>query len=148
MQDIYDLIVIGAGPAGIFASISAREDKKRVLLLEKMPQIALKLKATGGGKCNLTNTLKQDEFIAKFGRNEKKKKKALNVFSQKDLQDFFASIGVPTIARDGFRVFPINHSSSLILDALNRKLEDENVEVKTSIKIEKKREQTKKPLNA
>ena len=137
MQDIYDLIVIGAGPAGIFASISAREDKKRVLLLEKMPQIALKLKATGGGKCNLTNTLKQDEFVAKFGRNGRFIEKALNVFSQKDLQDFFASIGVPTIARDGFRVFPINHSSSLILDALNRKLEDENIEVKTSIKIEK-----------
>ena len=137
MQDIYDLIVIGAGPAGIFASISAREDKRRVLLLEKMPQIALKLKATGGGKCNLTNTLKQDEFVAKFGRNGRFIEKALNVFSQKDLQDFFASIGVPTIARDGFRVFPINHSSSLILDALNRKLEDENIEVKTSIKIEK-----------
>ncbi len=137
MQDIYDLIVIGAGPAGIFASISAREDKKRVLLLEKMPQIALKLKATGGGKCNLTNTLKQDEFVAKFGRNGRFIEKALNVFSQKDLQDFFASIGVPTIARDGFRVFPINHSSSLILDALNRKLEDENIEVKTSIKIER-----------
>ncbi len=137
MQDIYDLIVIGAGPAGIFASISAREDKRRVLLLEKMPQIALKLKATGGGKCNLTNTLKQDEFVAKFGRNGRFIEKALNVFSQKDLQDFFASIGVPTIARDGFRVFPINHSSSLILDALNRKLEDENIEVKTSIKIER-----------
>ena len=47
MNKIYDLIVVGAGPAGIMASISAAKDDKKVLIIEKMPQIALKLKATG-----------------------------------------------------------------------------------------------------
>lgn len=134
---IYDLIVLGAGPAGIFATISAAKEGKKVLLLEKMPQIALKLKATGGGKCNLTNTLSPLEFIEKFGKNGRFIKDALDEFSRDDLLSFFASIGVETIAKDGFRIFPINHSSTLILEALQKELQRLSVEFKTSINIEK-----------
>ena len=133
---IYDCIVLGAGPAGILASISAAKDGKKVLLLEKMPQIALKLKATGGGKCNLTNTLSQDEFCEKFGKNGRFIKDSLNELSRDELLSFFASIGVETIARDGFRIFPINHSSSIIIDSLLNELKRLEVSVKTSINIE------------
>ena len=136
MEEIYDLIVVGAGPAGIFASISAAKNNKKVLLIEKMPQIALKLKATGGGKCNLTNTLSKDEFIEKFGKSGRFIKDALENFSKDDLIELFASIGVDTIARDGFRIFPINHSSTIILEALTKELERLKIETKTSIKIE------------
>ncbi|WP_418187395.1 NAD(P)/FAD-dependent oxidoreductase [Aliarcobacter lanthieri] len=136
MKNIYDCIVIGAGAAGIFASISCSKNENKVLLLEKLPKIASKLKATGGGKCNITNTLTQDDFISKFGKNGRFIQSALDEFSQKDLQDFFNFIGVETIARDGFRVFPINHSSTIILEALEKELENQKVEVKTSINIE------------
>src|SRR5574344_162751 len=119
------------------ASISAAKDDKKVLIIEKMPQIALKLKATGGGKCNLTNTLSQDDFCTKFGKSGRFIKDALNSFSRDDLLAFFASIGVATIAKDGFRVFPVNHSSTIILEALQNELERLKVEVKTSINIEK-----------
>ena len=135
MNKIYDLIVVGAGPAGIMASISAAKDDKKVLIIEKMPQIALKLKATGGGKCNLTNTLSQDDFCTKFGKSGRFIKDALDSFSRDDLLEFFASIGVATIAKDGFRVFPVNHSSTIILEALQNELERLKVEVKTSINI-------------
>ncbi len=135
MNKIYDLIVVGAGPAGIMASISAAKDGKKVLIIEKMPQIALKLKATGGGKCNLTNTLSQDDFCTKFGKSGRFIKDALDSFSRDDLLAFFASIGVATIAKDGFRVFPVNHSSTIILEALQNELERLKVEVKTSINI-------------
>src|SRR5574344_3014285 len=133
---IYDCIVLGAGPAGIFATISAAKEGKKVLLLEKMPQIALKLKATGGGKCNLTNTLSPLEFIEKFGKNGRFIKDALNELSRHELLSFFASIGVETIARDGFRIFPINHSSSIIIDSLLNELKRLEVSVKTSVNIE------------
>ena len=132
---VFDCIVIGAGPAGIMASISAAKENKSVLLLEKLPKIAAKLKATGGGKCNLTNTLSSDEFMAKFGKNGRFMSYALETFTAKDLRDFFANIGVETIARDGFRVFPLEHSSSIILKALDEELEKQGVIVECNVNI-------------
>ena len=135
LNNIYDVIVIGGGPAGIMASISSAKEGKKTLLLEKLSKIAAKLKATGGGKCNLTNTLSTEEFMAKFGKNGRFMSYALETFDAKDLRDFFQSIGVETIARDGFRVFPVNHSSSIILEALDNELERLNVEVNCQVEI-------------
>ena len=132
---VFDVIVIGGGAAGIMASISAAKENKNVLLLEKLSKIAAKLKATGGGKCNLTNTLSSDEFMAKFGKNGRFLTYAIDAFNAKDLRDFFANIGVETIARDGFRVFPIEHSSSIILKALDDELENQGVIVECNVNI-------------
>jgi len=68
-EKIYDLIVIGSGGAGMIAAIVAAREGKSVLLLEKLSKIASKLKATGGGRCNLTNTLSNEDFMARFGRD-------------------------------------------------------------------------------
>ena len=133
---VFDVIVIGGGPAGIMASISAAKENKSVLLLEKLSKIAAKLKATGGGKCNLTNTLSTEDFMAKFGRNGRFMSHALEAFNANDLRDFFTSIGVETIARDGFRVFPLDHSSSIILKALDDELERLKVKVDCSVEIQ------------
>jgi len=133
----YDLIVIGAGAAGIMASISAAQENKKVLLVEKLPKIAAKLKATGGGKCNLTNTLKTDEFMKKFGKHGRFMSEALTAFNAHALRDFFSSIGVDTHAPDGFRVFPVGHNSSTILEALEKELERLNVEVLCGTPVEK-----------
>ena len=135
MNNIYDVIVIGAGPAGIMASITASKDKKSVLLLEKLPKIASKLKATGGGKCNLTNTLSNSEFMEKFGKNGRFMSHALELFTSNDLRDFFLKIGVESHAPDGFRVFPITHSSSIILQALEDELNKQDVKVECSVNI-------------
>ena len=133
---VFNVIVIGGGPAGIMASISAAKENKNVLLLEKLPKIAAKLKATGGGKCNLTNTLSTEDFMGKFGKNGRFMSHALEAFNANDLRDFFASIGVETIARDGFRVFPLDHSSSIILKALDDELERLKVKVDCSVEIQ------------
>lgn len=133
---MYDVIVIGGGPAGIMASISAAKSGYKVLLIEKLSKIAAKLKATGGGKCNLTNTLSSEEFMSRFGKNGRFMSHALDAFTATDLRDFFASIGVETIARDGFRVFPLEHNSGIILKALDDELERLKVEVKCSIEIQ------------
>ena len=82
---VFDVIVIGGGPAGIMASISAAKENKSVLLLEKLSKIAAKLKATGGGKCNLTNTLSTEDFMAKFGKNGRFMSHALEAFNANDL---------------------------------------------------------------
>lgn len=133
----YDLIVVGGGASGMMAAITAAREKKNVLLLEKLSQIGAKLKATGGGRCNLTNTLSNEEFMAKFGRNGRFMQDALKEFDHKDLMHFFKEIGVDTHAPDGFRVFPTSHSSQTIIKALIDEMLRLGVEILTSQKVEK-----------
>ena len=132
----YDLIVVGAGAAGIMAAITAARAKKRVLLLEKLPKIAAKLKATGGGRCNLTNTLSNEAFMARFGREGRFMTPALEALDHHKLQDFFHNIGVETHAPDGFRVFPVGHNAVNIINGLQEEMERLTITVRCSQKVE------------
>ncbi len=121
-ESSYDLIVVGAGAAGMISAITAARRGNKVLLLEKLSKIAAKLKATGGGRCNLTNTLSNEDFMARFGREGKFMTPALNLFDHRALMAFFADIGVESHAPDGYRVFPISHSSVSIITALEEEM--------------------------
>ena len=131
----YTLIVIGSGAAGMMAAITAARNGKKVLLLEKLSKIGAKLKATGGGRCNLTNTLDNETFMSHFGRDGKFMMPALDAFDHKALMAFFKEIGVESHAPDGFRVFPMTHSSSTIIDAMQQEMEGLGVEVRCSQKV-------------
>ncbi|XOB61477.1 NAD(P)/FAD-dependent oxidoreductase [Campylobacterota bacterium DY0563] len=132
----YDLIVIGSGAAGMIAAIVAARDEKKVLLCEQQAKLGPKLKATGGGKCNLTNTLSNEDFMNRFGKNGRFMQDALNSFDYKELISFLNDIGVETHIPDGFRVFPISHNSGTIIKALEDELYNVNVEVKNNTKVE------------
>ena len=121
-EEKYDLIVIGSGAAGIISAIVASRAGKKVLLLEKLSKIASKLKATGGGRCNLTNTLSNEDFMARFGREGRFMQDALKAFDNKALVTFMDEIGVETHAPDGFRIFPTSHSSSTIIEGLHKEM--------------------------
>ena len=136
-KENYDLIVVGSGAAGIISAIVAARNNKRVLLLEKLSQIASKLKATGGGRCNLTNTLSNEDFMGKFGRDGRFMQDAIKDFDHKALITFFNDIGVDTHAPDGFRVFPTSHSSVTIIKALH----DEMIRLKVDIECKQKVEE-------
>ncbi len=125
----YHLIIIGAGGAGMMAAITAKKRGHSVLLLEKLPKIGAKLKATGGGKCNLTNTLSAEAFMADFGRNGRFMTTALQALSHQDLRDFFTSLGVESHSPDGFRVFPTTHNANTILTALENEIRRLGVDV-------------------
>jgi len=118
MSKPYQLIVIGSGAAGMMSAITAARNSKSVLLLEKLSKIGAKLKATGGGRCNLTNTLSNEDFMARFGRDGRFMSPALEALDHKSLMGFFKDIGVESHAPDGYRVFPITHSSSTIISAM------------------------------
>lgn len=136
MASSYDLIVIGSGAAGMIAAITAAREGKKVLLLEKLSQVGAKLKATGGGRCNLTNTLDNETFMNRFGRDGRFMMPALEQFDHHALIEFFKEIGVESHAPDGFRVFPVTHSSGTIINALKSEMESLGVEVRCSQKVE------------
>ena len=137
MSKEYDLIVVGSGAAGMMAGITAARNGNSVLLLEKLSKVGAKLKATGGGRCNLTNTLTNEEFMARFGRDGRFMSPALEILDHKALIDFFKEIGVESHAPDGYRVFPITHSSSTIINALAEELDILGVKVLCSQKVER-----------
>ena len=131
----YNLIVIGSGAAGIIASIVAARKGQKVLLLEKLSNISSKLKATGGGRCNLTNTLSNEDFMARFGRDGRFMQDALALFDNKELVAFMDEIGVATHAPDGFRIFPTSHSSATIISGLQKEMDRVGVEVITNQRV-------------
>jgi len=133
----YDLIVVGSGAAGLAGAIKAGRNGKKVLLLEKLPQIATKLKATGGGRCNLSNTLDNTAFMQSFGKNGRFMTTALDKMDHNDLIDFFSSIDLETHIPDGFRIFPVTHSSTTVINALTNELKKLNVEIQCEQKVEK-----------
>ena len=133
----YDLIVIGSGAAGIISAIVAAREGKKVILLEKLSQISAKLKATGGGRCNLTNTLRNDEFMSRFGRDGRFMQDALMAFDNKALVRFMDEIGVETHAPDGFRIFPTSHSSSTIIEALTNEMQKLGITVITQQRVQR-----------
>ena len=131
----YQLIVIGSGAAGMMAAITAARKGKKVLLLEKLPKIGTKLKATGGGRCNLTNTLDNETFMQHFGRDGRFMSPALEAFDHKALIAFLKEIGVQSHAPDGFRVFPVTHSSSTIINAMAQEMQNLGITVLCSQKV-------------
>ena len=133
----YDLIVVGSGAAGIISAIVAAREGKKVVLLEKLSQISAKLKATGGGRCNLTNTLTNEEFMSRFGRDGRFMQDALMAFDNKALVRFMDEIGVETHAPDGFRIFPTSHSSSTIIEALKNEMQKLGITVITQQRVER-----------
>ena len=135
-QSHYQLIVIGSGAAGMMSAITTAREGKSVLLLEKLSKIGAKLKATGGGRCNLTNTLDNEEFMRRFGRDGRFMSPALEALDYKALMAFFSDIGVESHAPDGYRVFPITHSSSTIINAMAQEMQNLGVTVLCSQKVE------------
>ena len=134
--NIYDVIVIGSGGAGMIAAITARKQGKNVLLLEKLSTLGSKLKATGGGKCNLTNTLSNEDFMNSFGKNGRFMSTAIEMLDKNSLREFFKSIGVETDTKDGFRIFPVTHNSSTIIKALEKELNRLEIKIKCDVKVE------------
>lgn len=101
-----DLIVIGAGAAGLLASGTAATAGARVLLLEKMPRPGMKLAITGKGRCNLTNIEPRGGFESHFGVNGNWLKPAFDAYFSDALMAFLESEGIPLVTERGGRVFP------------------------------------------
>ena len=143
------VLVVGAGPAGMMAAIAAAEawqgagsaqgsrppapSSPRVVLLEQLDRPGAKLVATGGGRCNLTNTLRPEAFMALFGRLGRFMAPALAVMDSHGLRQFLDGLGVPTHIREGRYVYPASESAKDVLAALRRRLQALGVEERRGV---------------
>lgn len=118
----YDCIVIGAGASGLVATLLLQQKNKKVLLLEKKKQAGLKLRLTGKGRCNLTNTLKLKEFLLHCSTKEITP--ALKHFSNTDTINLFQDLEVELIEERGRRIFPKSGKSLDIFLALISQIEN------------------------
>lgn len=106
MQPRYDIVIIGAGAAGLMAASIAAEKQQKILLVEKMDQAGRKLRITGKGRCNLTNTSPIKEFISHIGSDSRFMRNAFSMFFNNELMQFFEQKGVALNIERGSRVFP------------------------------------------
>jgi len=133
----FDVIVVGAGPAGLLAAGRAAEIGNKVLILEKMRQEGRKLLITGKGRCNITNDATIGEFITHVYPNGKFLRNAFSKFYSKDIIDLLNRYGVESTLERGGRYFPVSNSSADVLQAFLSWVHELNVKIKTGHKVEK-----------
>ena len=117
------VIIVGAGAAGMMAAIAAAEQGADVVLVEKMDQAGRKLRVTGKGRCNLTNTAPLKEFITHIGPDGRWMRNSFAQMFNTELMDFFEQRNVPLVEERGSRIFPKSGKSLDIFLALINDLE-------------------------
>ena len=115
-----DLIVIGAGPAGMMAAVTAARRGAGVLVFDPNPRAGKKLRITGKGRCNVTNDCRPQELLDYVRTNARFFKSALYAFPPSAVMEFFEAEGVPLKTERGGRVFPVSDNADDIADALVR----------------------------
>lgn len=109
------IAVIGGGPAGIMAAITAARNNADVTLYEKNEKLGKKLYISGKGRCNITNNCSLQDFIANIVSNPKFMFGPLRKFSPQDTIDLCSDLGLQLKTERGNRVFPFSDKSSDVI---------------------------------
>ena len=123
------IIVIGGGPAGMFAAIAAAESGSQVILLEKNEKLGKKLFINGKGRCNITNAGDMDNLFANVMTNAKFLYSAFYAYDNEQVIDFFERNGLRTKKERGNRVFPVSDHSSDVIATLQKVMREKKVKV-------------------
>jgi predicted Rossmann fold flavoprotein len=144
-ESLWDVVVIGGGPAGMIAAGRAAERGRRVLLLEKNPALGKKLLITGGGRCNITNNPstglrtsgKPDvhTMLAKYKESDKFLFSAFAQFGVTETLNFFHTRGMETKEEAEGRIFPLSNSARSVWDVLVAYMKLGNVQVRTKTEV-------------
>jgi len=136
------VVAIGGGAAGLMAAGQAAAAGAPVLLLERTARLGTKLRITGKGRCNLTNTAEMDDFLEHFrfpdpdGEAHLYLRNAFARFFAPDLVAFLQDLGVETNVERGGRVFPSSNNAHQVADALARFAREQGVEIRTLNRVE------------
>lgn len=124
------VIVVGGGPAGMFAAIAAAEGGHEVTLLEKNEKLGKKLYITGKGRCNITNAGDMDTLFSNVITNPKFLYSAFYDYDNQCVIDFFEQNNLAVKVERGGRVFPVSDHSSDVIATLQRVLKERRVAVR------------------
>ena len=140
------VIIIGGGPAGMMAAISASQAGNQVILIEKMKTLGRKLLITGKGRCNITSSLEMEEFIKNTPGNGMFLYSCYQKYTNKDIIQFLKSEGLEVKEERGNRIFPVTDKSQDVLNCFIKKLKKQNVKILLDEKVEQIiTEQTEEP---
>lgn len=135
---LYDLIVVGGGPAGIFGAIYASQRGLKVAILEKKNRMGKKLLAAGAGKCNLTHSGEPKDFLNHFGDNGKFLKSSLYSYKPEDLKKFFSDNKLPLVlVEESGKYFPETFSSVDVVNLLYTVCKKNKVYIFENTRVEK-----------
>ena len=129
---MHDGIIIGGGPAGMFAAITAAQQGQKVLLLEKNGRLGKKLLITGKGRCNVTNNCDGAEVLRNVPRNGRFLYSAMDAFPPEQVMAFFESHGCALKTERGNRIFPVTDKAASVLDCLTAEMKRLGVTVCTA----------------
>lgn len=133
MTKVYDVAIVGAGPAGLMAAITAAQDGLRVLVLEGQEKLGAKLLLSGGGRCNITNLrVSEKDYQSGYPRTVRN---ILRTFPPERVRAFFRELGVEMILEEGAKFFPKAQSAKAVLQALLQKAENLPVAIETGKKV-------------
>lgn len=121
-EAIWDVIVIGAGAAGLMAAIRSADRGQRTLLLEKNRRPGVKILMSGGTRCNITHATDNRGIVEAFGRPGRFLHSALAALSVQDTIAFFEAEGVATKVEETGKIFPVSNKAADVLDAMLKRL--------------------------
>jgi predicted Rossmann fold flavoprotein len=119
----WDVIVVGAGAAGLLAAARAAERGRRTLLLEKGRKPGVKILMSGGTRCNITHATDNRGIVEAYGKPGRFLHSALAALSVADTVALFESLGVPTKVEETGKIFPVSNKATDVLAALLRLLQ-------------------------
>ena len=129
------VVVVGGGPAGMMAAITASENGNEVYLLEKNNKLGKKLLITGKGRCNITSSLDMKEFISNVPGNGKFLYSVFDNYTNIDIINFLKKHGVNVKEERGNRIFPTSDKSIDVLKAFEDELKNKHVKIKFNSKV-------------
>ena len=127
--------IIGGGAGGMMSGLMIAKKGHQVILLEKNDKLGKKIYITGKGRCNVTNAVTGNEFLANVVRNPKFIMSSEVRFNSQDTMNLFEELGVPLKIERGNRVFPQSDKASDITKALEKGLKKYNVKIKLNSEV-------------
>lgn len=128
--------IIGAGASGMAAALAAAEDQNtQVILVERQARVGRKLQATGNGRCNLTNLHAADGGY--HGDDVTFSQYAISQFPPEKTLDYFAKLGLYTVAEPSGRVYPYSDQANSVVDVLRFALDRPNIRLVTDFEVNK-----------